>query len=150
MRFTLLFLVFLSGFSTFSQNLFKEVFEACRTERFLVESDSISIQPVEDLIEILAFNMDEEVIKEIRGVLLIQVVVDQKGRSCLLSAENSTNIPTKKLFLKEMIDQNLFWQWPEEDISVMIGMNFHKDSVQFMRLGLNEEKGLHPLQRIEP
>jgi len=110
-----------------------------------MESDYITIQPVEDLIEVLSINMEQETIEKIRGVLFMQVLVDQKGRSCLLSAKNSTNIATEKLFLKDLIDQNLFWQWPDEKTAVVIGLNFHENEVQFLRIGINAENGFHPL-----
>lgn len=145
MKLSISFILFLLAFQGYGQQLFAETFEKCNTDRFVMESDSVTIQPVEDLIEVLSINMEEETIEKIRGVLFIQILVDQRGRSCLLSAENSTNIATEKLFLKELIDQNLFWQWPDEKTAVVIGMNFRENAVQFLRMGINAEKGFHPL-----
>lgn len=127
------------------QNLLTETFEGCDTSYFSVEKDSITIEPVEDFIEVLIDNADLDIIRSVRGVLTIQVLVDKKGRSCLLSAENNTNLPMARLGLKSIIDRHLFWQWPDEDTSVMIAMNFHDDSVQFVRIGLSEEEGFHSI-----
>lgn len=146
MKFPISFLILFLPFQGYSQQLFAETFEKCNTDRFVMESDSITIQPVEDLIEVLSINMEEQTIEKIRGILFIQVLVDQKGRSCLLSAENSTNIATEDLFLKDLIDHNLFWQWPDEQTAVVIGMNFHENAVQFLRIGINDQKGFHPIQ----
>src|SRR5699024_7518781 len=129
MKFLIVFFLLLTALQGHSQHIFAEKFGKCNTDRFVMESDSITIQPVEDLIEVLSINMEEETVKKIRGILFLQVLVDQKGRSCLLSAENSTNIATEQLFLKDLIDHNLFWQWPDEKTAVVIGLNFHENTV---------------------
>lgn len=146
MKFSIAFLILLFAVQVHSQQIFAETFEKCNTDRFVMESDSITIQPVEDLIEVLSINMEEETIQTIRGTLFLQVIVDQKGRSCLLSAENSTNIATEQMLIKDLIDHNLFWQWPDEKTAVVIGLNFQKNTVQFVRVGINTEKGFHPLE----
>lgn len=140
--------VFLLVFTpkSFTQNLFEEVFEGCKTERFVIEKDSIKVKiKGGNLINILAKNFDERVVKEIRGVLSFQVIVDLQGNSCLLSADNETNIKTEQLNLKNIIDNNLKWYKPKEKTSVILAIKFYGNEVELKRIGLNAEKGFHQL-----
>ena len=108
--------------------------------------DSISVNPIDqDIITILAENFDKEVITDIKGVLSIQIVVDQEGNSCVLSLENDTNIETKELNIKSIFDNKLRWTKPDENKSVIISIKFYGDSVELKRIGLNAEKGFHEL-----
>jgi uncharacterized protein YdhG (YjbR/CyaY superfamily) len=59
--------------------LFDEKFKGCDTLHFVVESDSISVTPNENIINILSTNFDQEVIKEIKGVISIQILVYKRS-----------------------------------------------------------------------
>lgn len=133
-------------FQVNSQNLLEETFKGCDTEKFVIESDSISIHPIEDFLDVFSENIDIEIIKEIQGVLFLQILVDKEGKSCLISVDNQTNVPTNQLYLKEMVDERLFWQRPKEKISVMFGLNFQDEFVNYVRVGLDANKGFHPIE----
>src|SRR5699024_7018521 len=105
-----------------------------------------SIHPIEDFLDVFSESLDAEVIKEIKGILFLQILVDEKGKSCLISVENNTNISTEKLYLKEMVNERLFWQRPEEKTSVMLGLNFREEFVNYIRVGLDAGKGVHPIE----
>lgn len=129
-----------------SQNLFDEKFEGCKTSHFVVESDTISINTVDqDVVTILANSFKKEVRTDIRGILSIQILVDQEGNSCVLSVENKTNIKTDELDIKSIIDEKLKWTIPEENKSVIVSIKFYGDSVELKRIGLNADKGFHEL-----
>lgn len=129
-----------------AQNLLEETFKDCETETFVIERDTISIHPIEDFLDVFSESLDAEVIKEIKGILFLQILVDEKGKSCLISVENNTNISTEKLYLKEMVNERLFWQRPEEKTSVMLGLNFQEEFVNYIRVGLDAVKGFHPIE----
>jgi len=129
----------------FSQNLFDEVFEGCNTDKFTVESDSISLQPKNAILGILRNSFDKETVKIIDGLLVLQILVDLEGNSCLLSVQNETNKKTEQLNLKNIIDNNLKWEIPKEKKSAIIAIQF-SEIVEAKRVGLSSEKGFHELE----
>lgn len=128
-----------------SQNIFKEKFNDCNTEYFKTESDTTTVKLVSDFVKILSSNFNDETVKQIRGVLSLQIIVDTDGKSCLLSIENETNIDTSKLDIKSIVDEKLLWETPKEKVSVIIATKFYGNAVEVKRIGLSKEKGLHEL-----
>ncbi|VXB05201.1 conserved exported hypothetical protein [Flavobacterium sp. 9AF] len=140
-------LLFSISFVNQAQNIFDEKFEGCNTDRFATEKDAIEVRETnKDLIYVLANNLETENVKKIKGLLSFQIIVDLNGKSCLLSVDNDTNIPTKKLNLKEIIDQNLNWEKPTEKTSVIIAIMFNGASVEKKRIGMSSEKGFHQIK----
>lgn len=130
-----------------AQHMFKEKFEDCKTKRFTTEKDSISVQENEkDIIYILANNFTEENVKKIKGLLSLQIIVDTNGNSCLLSITNDTNLKTKKLNIKQIIDKKLTWRKPDEKTSVLLGIKFYGSEVEKKRIGMSKEKGFHAIR----
>ena|SRR5690554_1163261 len=149
MKFFLIYIPFfllILGTKSFSQNIFEEVFEGCNTNRFVMEKDSLTIKVKEDndILHLLANGFDKKVVKEIRGVLACQIIVDLEGNSCLLSIENQSNIKTEMLNIKNIIDDNLKWYKPREKTSVIFAVKFYGNEVELKRIGLNS-KGFHDL-----
>jgi len=140
-------LLFSISFGVNAQNIFDEKFEKCNTDRFSTEKDSIKVKETDkDLVYVLANNLEEENIKKIKGLLSCQIIVDLNGKSCLLSVDNDTNIPTEKLNLKEIIDKNLYWKKPTEKTSVIVALMFYGTSVEKKRIGMSREKGFHQIR----
>ena len=140
-------LLFLVTPSIQAQNIFEDKFEGCNTDRFATEKDSIKVKPTEkDIVNILANNLDDKNVKKIKGLLSFQIIVDLDGKSCLLSVKNETNITSKKLNLKEIIDKNLEWEKPTEKTSVIIALMFYGNSVGKKRIGMSSEKGFHAIE----
>ncbi|MGY0391691.1 hypothetical protein ACW5R3_03885 [Bizionia sp. KMM 8389] len=127
----------------FSQSIFKTSFEGCNTDYFNIESDSIVAVTKNDIIKVLANNLDEQVISGIKGILSLQILIDDEGKSCLLSVDNETNIKNERLNLKNIINSKLEWYKPKEKISALIIIKFYGNEVELKRLGISPEKGLH-------
>jgi hypothetical protein len=144
----LIFLILFSiSFGNQAQNIFDEKFEGCNTDRFATEKDSIEVRETDkDLVNVLANNLETENVRKIKGLLSFQIIVDLNGKSCLLSVDNETNIPTEKLNLKEIIDKNLNWEKPTEKTSVIVAIMFYGTSVQKKRIGMSSEKGFHLIE----
>jgi hypothetical protein len=128
---------------TGSQNLFSNKFDDCISDKFSIEKDHIEVFVKSDLANILVNNFDNHTVKTIKGTLSLQVLVNEKGESCLISFENKTNIQSDKLRLKQIIDTNLFWYIPKEKVSAIIVINFLGNKLQILRFGLSSEKGYH-------
>ena len=143
----ILLILFSLSFGSQAQNIFDEKFEGCNTDRFATEKDSIKVRETDkDLVYVLANNLETENVRKIKGLLSFQIIVDLNGKSCLLSVDNETNIPTEKLNLKEIIDNNLNWEKPIEKTSVIVAIMFYGTSVQKKRIGMSSEKGFHPIE----
>ena len=128
------------------QNLFPEKFEGCNTDVFALESDT-TIAKIEDgkLIEIISKSLDEKSLKKIKGTLFLQIIVELNGNSCLISLQNETNIKSKKINLKENIDNDLKWGKPEKKVAVIVVFYFKDSGIEIKRLGMNGKKGIHEL-----
>ena len=130
-----------------SQNIFDEVFEGCDTSRFALESEVVSIKKDHsEILEVITSAFNDDIKRKIRGEIKLQVVVGLDGKSCLLSLENKSNIKLNGLDLKNVIDENLIWEIPEERVSPIIRINFKKRKIIINRLGLNGNIGWHKLK----
>lgn len=130
----------------YSQNIFPEKFDGCLTDRFALESDSTTARiQDEHLIEVVMESLDNKTKEKIRGTLSLQIIVDGDGNSCLMSLKNDTNIKTKKLDLKQQIDEGLKWDKPHEKVAAIVVFKFVKNGVKFKRLGMNAKRGVHEL-----
>lgn len=129
-----------------AQNIFPEKFDSCITDQFAMERDTAtakinSIKFIQDLKTYLG----EVNIKKLRGTLKLQIIVDLKGKSCLLSLENNTNIKTKELDLKRWIDDQVIWEIPSKKVGAIIVLEFTDLGIGYRRLGMDGKKGWHYL-----
>ncbi|PKO99296.1 MAG: hypothetical protein CVU03_02380 [Bacteroidetes bacterium HGW-Bacteroidetes-2] len=141
----LIYILLAFSLNTFAQDIFEKKFENCDTEKFVMESNTISVKQKTDFVNILATNFDKKTVKEIRGLLSLQVIVNEEGGSCLLSIDNETNIRTEDLNLKMIIDNEVKWYKPKEKTSVILAIKFYGNEVELKRIGLSSEKGFHEL-----
>ncbi|OWW24540.1 hypothetical protein B4Q04_14580 [Zobellia sp. OII3] len=145
MRKIVIILLILSANQIYCQNIFTEKFDLCNTTYFETESDSVLAKPISDFVNVIATNLNDDKVKTIRGILSLQIIVDEDGRSCLLSVENNTNIETDELFLKTSIDDNLLWHKLNRQVSVIVAIKFYGNEVEIKRIGISKEKGFHEL-----
>ena len=141
----LIYILLAFSLNTFAQDIFEKKFENCDTEKFVMERNTISVKQKTDFVNILATNFDKKTVKEIRGLLSLQVIVNEEGGSCLLSIDNETNIRTEDLNLKMIIDNEVKWYKPKEKTSVILAIKFYGNEVELKRIGLSSEKGFHEL-----
>ena len=147
-KLTFLILLLLSGYNTFSQHLFTKKYDGCDTKTFSLESDSVTAKVSDRVImDIVASAIDPKAITKISGDLLLQILVNEDGSSCLLSLENRTNVRTKKLNLKEAIDQQLTWSPIDEKVSAIVSLKFVDQNIGMKRLGVNGHTGIHELKQ---
>ncbi len=142
--------IFLMLFSiadySFSQVVFPERMEGCKTYGFGFESDSTdaklnSITFIKDL----KVHLGEDIVKKMRGKIQLQIIVDTDGSSCLLSVDNKTNVPTEELNLKPWIEENVSWGAPSKQVSAVVVLNFADLGIECKRAGTNKSRGWHYL-----
>lgn len=128
-----------------AQHLFPEKFDGCVTDRFALEKDSTDAKIDDEvLVGTVMRAMDEKTRQKISGVLTLQIIVDTEGTSCLISARNDTNVRTRKMNLKEVIDRDLVWDNPKKKVAAIVVLRFSEEGVSFKRLGVGNQ-GFHEL-----
>lgn len=147
---TLLLLVVFYTLTGKAQNVYPEKFTGCNTDQFALESDSITGKiDMKYFIKTILSGVDEHNREKLSGILSLQIIIDSDGRSCLMSIENKTNVSSEELNLKETIDNSLIWQKPRQKVSPMIMLKFNPTSVQYKRIGMNANKGMHLIEEDE-
>lgn len=122
-----------------AENVCKEKFDNCYLDEFKFEETSI-IAEIEDevLTQVITEGWDDKMLKKAEGYLGLQILVDRRGKSCLMSVRNDTNMKLKKMNLNENIDNNLKWKGQEDKISVIVLLQFEGDQITVKRLGTTD------------
>ncbi len=142
-------ILFFSCLTTFvnAQALFPEVYKGCNTATMTLESDTATItKEPKEIANLLIDNISEQVMRKLAGRITMQIIVYSDGSNCVFSIENESNIDSKELNLKPIFDNNLSWNTHDQlPISVLIELDFNKGKLNYRRLGVSTEKGLHEL-----
>jgi len=127
----------------FGQHVFPDVIDNCYLDQFVYETDEI-LAKLEDekIIETVTASWDEKTKKNAEGILGFQVLVDNRGTSCLMSIRNETNIKTKKMNLAGSINDNLKWPRMQQKVSVIVVMEFKEGEITMKRMGTKDMKTL--------
>ncbi|MGW8121254.1 hypothetical protein ACV07N_01245 [Roseivirga echinicomitans] len=127
----------------FAQHVFPEVVDNCYLDQFVYETDELLAKlENEKIIEIVTASWDEKTKSSAEGILGFQVLVDNRGTSCLMSFRNETNIKTKKLNLVNSVNDNLKWPRMPQKVSVIVVMEFKKGEITMKRMGTKDMKTL--------
>lgn len=121
-----------------AQYVYPEKFDHCYIDEFKFEETEI-IAEVDDekLKEAIIAGWDSKMLDKGEGNLGLQVLVDRKGNSCLMSVRNDTNMKMKKMNLVENIGQ-LKWKGQTDKISAIILLHFEKGEITIKRLGTTD------------
>lgn len=140
-------IVIVSFGNAFSQNLFDTEYDNCNVYQFSFEKDTVTADiPEAELVRVITGGFEESVKTEIRGTISLQILIDDKGNSCLQSLKNETNVELKKLHLKESVNDSLVWGIPFNKLAVVILLRFEENKLTVKRLGLTD-KGFHELRK---
>lgn len=140
----LFFTLFIAGFvvTSHAQTVFKTKFTPCSETKFIFEENTILAKTDnKELVNLIFQSMDEEAAKRIEGHMLLQVIVGLDGRSCLLSMDNQTNIPTEQMKIKDQLDSKLVWQNSNQVLSAVLLVVINKNGVAVKRFGKNGKGG---------
>ena len=86
-----------------AQHLFSEHY-IDKVNMFCLDCGDPYAMPPSDYIERLVMNFDKKSLLRIKGDIFVQILVDSVGNARLLSAENHTNVKSKKLGLQKAIN----------------------------------------------
>lgn len=128
-----------------AQNLFMEQFKGCEADQFALESKITQARiSQEDFLKPVYYDLKENIRKKLDGELKLQILVDEDGNACLISADNKTNVPSKKLKLDKTIRLTK-WTNNTQKVSAIVVLFFEEGKVDMVRLGLNTKIGWHEI-----
>lgn len=133
--------------AAFSQNVYPEVTNHCYLDQFLLESDSIIAKIDKDkVIEAITGNWDAKIKNKIEGILGMQILVDNRGNSCLVSYRNDTNQKAKKMNIEGNVNDNLKWPRQPKKVSAIVVLEFKKGEIIVRRMGTTDYVNLVELK----
>ena len=142
----MIFLFFLASFS-FGQNMFETKLDKCDANAFFLEGKEIFTQKdIAELFTEILSNIDSSKLKEVRGEIKMQVLVDTLGNACCLSMESDLNRIGKKIDFANIINNSTKWTPPIREgeitsICTIIRLEFAEDKIIIQRQGFNRKFG---------
>jgi hypothetical protein len=142
MKKILFLLIYLTSTSIYSQSLYSEKFEDCKLSHFGLDCGETKAQPPKNIIQEIISNIDKKVLSNLNGTIELQILIDETGKPCLLSAENKTNTTTNELNLKNAINISSSWipafsGNKKENSSVSIILEFENGKINAKRRFFN-------------
>lgn len=145
MKKVLFFTLLLSCFCLKSpaQHVYPEVYDHCYLDEFEFETDKlIARMKPNTLIETVSQSWSKKMVDKAEGYLGLQILVDKRGNSCLVSVRNDTNLNLKKLDLNKSIADNLKWPRMSGKICVIVLLEFKDGQISMKRLGTQDMRNL--------
>lgn len=105
-----LILILLSFTFSYSQHLYSEKYDNCKLTSFCLDCGDTKAEAPKAFINELVDKFDKKSLSKIKGNIEVQILIDENGKTCLLSSLNQTNISSKKLGLQKAINQNTNWE----------------------------------------
>lgn len=128
-----------------AQHLFIEQFKGCEADQFSMESKITQARiSQEDFLKPVFYDLKEDIRKKLDGELKLQILVDQDGNACLVSADNKTNVPSKKLKIDKTVRLTK-WTNNTQNVCAIVVLFFEDGEVNMARLGLNSKIGWHEI-----
>jgi ligand-binding sensor domain-containing protein len=104
-----LLLSFLVFFKTQAQHLYPEKFDNCNITSFCLDCGNPQAEQPENIVNDIIAGINKKTFAKLTGTIEVQILIDENGMPCLLSAHNKTGVSTKKLNLQEAINKTSVW-----------------------------------------
>lgn len=136
----------------FSQKMFEQQETICPL-KFIMEDDEPLIyyeQGDSVMVLDLIAGLEQKHIDKLKGVVMMQVMVDTIGQVCCVSYTNKTNITDKRFNIPAQLIRMKGWQrlyniLPDENLCAMVNVIFDKEDYIVIRTGYNRNKGKRQL-----
>ncbi len=130
-------------FQANAQNIFSEKLENCKTDKFCLDCGDTKAGYNEQEFSKLQDKLNKELnLKGIKGSVKLQVLVDKKGRACVLSHTDKTNNPITLKIIEEL---NTFKKWTP---SITKGKKEDKTSINLI-FSINDNKITGQIERVD-
>ncbi len=127
----------------YGQYVYPERFENCYLDEFKYEETRIIAEiDNEKLKSVITSGWDDKMLKKAEGFVGLQILVDRKGGSCLMSVRNDTNMKLKKMNLEANVNENLKWKGQSDKISAIVLLEFKDGEIVVKRLGTTDMRNL--------
>lgn len=140
-------LMMIASAQSFAQHAYPEVTNNCYLDQFVLESDSI-IAKIDrsKIIEAVTQGWDAKMKSKIEGVLGLQILVDNRGNSCLISYRNDTNQKAKKMNIEGNVNDHLRWPRQSVKVSAIAVLEFKDGEISVKRMGTKDYVNLVELK----
>ncbi len=140
-------LMMIASVQSFAQHAYPEVTNNCYLDQFVLESDSI-IAKIDrsKIIEAVTQGWDTKMKSKIEGVLGLQILVDNRGNSCLISYRNDTNQKAKKMNIEGNVNDHLKWPRQSVKVSAIAVLEFKDGEISVKRMGTKDYVNLVELK----
>lgn len=126
-----------------AQNLYPVKLENCKTEKFCLDCGDIKAGYDQNEFTKLQDKLNKELnLEGIKGTVKFQVLVDSKGRACVLSHTDQSNNP---ISLKIIEDLNKFKKWTP---AITSGKTEEKSSINLI-FSINDNKISGQIERVD-
>ena len=142
---SLLFLALLICSTVSAQYLYPEHYKE-KISSFCLDCGNPQAMPPDDMLQQMWLEFNMKAALKVEGDIYIQVLVDSVGNARLLSADNRTNVKSKKLRLRQAVNA-IRWTPSSADgtQSVQLQLSFYNDRFSVRRLSMTfRDSESHP------
>lgn len=93
-----------------AQQLYQEKFDDCRLSAFCLDCGDTKAEPQSTFIDEIINNLHKSMFAKAKGVIEVQILIDEQGAPCLLSLQHRINVSITRLALKKAINNTSNWQ----------------------------------------
>ena len=124
--------------SIYSQNLYPEKFEDCKSSSFCLDCGDIKAQPPKEILNEIVSKLNKNKLSNLNGTIEVQILIDKNGKPCLMSCKNKTNVNSSDLNLKNAINKTSKWQpattkTKKENSSISVILEFTNGKINAKR-----------------
>lgn len=148
MKFNVMLLLLVIGFTSYGQKMFPEQESVCPLE-FILEDKEMFIQYDEGdsvMVEHLFKGIEKKHLEKIKGVVMLQVMVDTAHQACLVSYGKETNLSGRHIDVQAQFNKMEGWKryavdLENENICGLVMIYIEKYQVTVQRIGYNRNRG---------
>jgi hypothetical protein len=152
MKFVLALSLLFSSLFSFSQKMFDEEAGVCPLKFLLEDQETIVYYETGDSLMVIDLfqGLEEKYTDRLKGVVMMQVMVDTALQACLVSYTNKTTLSDRRFNIPEQFGKMTGWKrldgvLPNENICALVSIVFDKDEYKIIRTGYNRNKGRQQL-----
>ncbi|PKP07993.1 MAG: hypothetical protein CVU09_17705 [Bacteroidetes bacterium HGW-Bacteroidetes-4] len=152
MKFVIVLSFLFSSLLVFSQKMFDEEAGICPLKFLLEDQEVIIYYESGDSIMVadLLHGLDAKYTDRLKGVVMMQVMVDTAFQACLVSYTNKTTLSERRFNIPEQFGKMTGWNrldgvLPNENICALVSIVFDREDYIIIRTGYNRNKGRQQL-----
>lgn len=151
--FLILFAVQLIALNASSQKMFDVEFSNCPLKFILEDAEELIYYETGDSLMVVDFlsGMEQKQIEKLKGVVMIQLMVDTINQICCVSYSNKSTLSNNKLNIPVQLLNMKGWKrisdvFVNENICALVSIIFDEKEISVIRTGYNRNKGRNTMQ----